>query len=198
MLLDGLTQKEIEEIYERSKLQLYDKDRFVFETNDQPTHLNLLVEGEVCICDYDENGNKKIITIIDQKGDVFGEVFLFMNAPYYGHFALTMTTTQVLRIPKNVVYGHVKLMFKFASVFATKAFLLNQRVHLLSCATLRDKIMLYLKYYCDKNHTLYLNQTRDEWADFLNVKRPSLSRELMKMQEEQILTVEGKKITLHS
>jgi CRP-like cAMP-binding protein len=38
--------------------------------------------------------------------------------------------------------------------------------------------------------------SRQEMADFLNAARPSLSRELMRMQNDGLITVEGRKITV--
>jgi CRP-like cAMP-binding protein len=35
-------------------------------------------------------------------------------------------------------------------------------------------------------------------ADFLNTARPSLSRELMRMQNDGLITVEGRKITVRN
>ena len=37
---------------------------------------------------------------------------------------------------------------------------------------------------------------RQEMADYLNATRPSLSRELMKMQDEGMLSVSGRQITV--
>ena len=43
-----------------------------------------------------------------------------------------------------------------------------------------------------------VSMSRQEMADFLNTARPSLSRELMRMQNDGLLTVEGRKITVRN
>jgi CRP-like cAMP-binding protein len=43
-----------------------------------------------------------------------------------------------------------------------------------------------------------VSMSRQEMADFLNTARPSLSRELMRMQNDGLITVEGRKITVRN
>ena len=44
--------------------------------------------------------------------------------------------------------------------------------------------------------SMSVSMSRQEMADFLNAARPSLSRELMRMQNDGLITVEGRKITI--
>ena len=49
---------------------------------------------------------------------------------------------------------------------------------------------------CEGNYSRKLIMTREEMAQTLNVARPSLSRELMKMSKEGLIRVEGRKISV--
>ena len=70
-----------------------------------------------------------------------------------------------------------------------KAYYLNQKIQIISCATLRQKIAKILLEYDKAGESPAITMNREEMADFLNVARPSLSRELMRMQEEGLVKV---------
>ncbi len=75
------------------------------------------------------------------------------------------------------------------SILAQKAYLLNQKVQMLSSGSLRQKIAKILLKNCRSDGKVLISMNREEMADFLNAARPSLSRELMKMQEEGLIKI---------
>jgi CRP-like cAMP-binding protein len=79
-------------------------------------------------------------------------------------------------------------------ILANKAFFLNRKLQILSSTTLRQKIAKTILQHPAPDGTLQLSITREAFADYLGVARPSLSRELMKMKKEGMLTLDGKKI----
>lgn len=72
---------------------------------------------------------------------------------------------------------------------AEKAMDLNKRVDYLTIKSIRSKVSTYLLEAYEHNHEAYFHtpMKRNELADFLNVTRPSLSRELTKMKEEGLI-----------
>ena len=196
MIFDNISKQELDTIYKKSTTKTYKKDAIIFSDYDKPMHINVLLEGSLNICDFSEDGKRIIITSICEFGDIFGEVFLFVGTPFYEHTAMANEATKILKIPKDLIYQNTKLTQNLMSIFAKKAYFLNKKVNLLSCPTLREKILLYIKYNKKGNDVFYLDKTKDELADFLNVARPSLSRELIKMQKDGVISVNGKKITI--
>ena len=80
---------------------------------------------------------------------------------------------------------------------ARKNLILNQKVRILSQKSLRDRILIYLGTLPkDKNGFVKIPFTQTALAEYLGVNRSALSRELGRMQDEELLTVEGKKINL--
>ena len=49
---------------------------------------------------------------------------------------------------------------------------------------------------CDGNNMIQVSMTREQLADFLGVTRPSLCRELMKMQKDGLITVSRRVIRI--
>lgn len=187
--LFGLTQEEVSALRKIAPVSIYEPQETIFHSGEDACHLHILIEGAVCICNFDEQGNKKVITNIEQEEDMFGEVFLFLPLKVFEHDAIATCTTKVWKIPEAVLQDYPCIYKSLMRVFAQKAYVLNRKVRILSCSTLREKLMRFMEYNQDINGIVELNQGREELAAYLNVARPSLSRELMKMQEEGLIVI---------
>jgi CRP-like cAMP-binding protein len=67
---------------------------------------------------------------------------------------------------------------------------LNQKIELLMLKGMKEKIATYLLSERQRhgNDSFNLPMNRNELADYLNVSRPSMSRELSRMQAQGLLT----------
>jgi len=70
----------------------------------------------------------------------------------------------------------------------------HQKVQILSCTSLRQKIAKVLLKNCAPNGKVMLSINSEELADFLNTALPSLSRELMNMQEDGLIRIQKRDI----
>lgn len=185
-----------------SKLVAYEKDQPIFFQQDRPQKLFILVEGSVAICRDTVSGQRSRITTISQPGELFGEVFLFLNKQEYDNYAVAVSPSKVLQMPKEYLFRscgkncdyHKLLISNMLSVLAQKAYYLNQKLQIMASPTLRQKISKLLLQNASADGTVTLRMNREELADFLNTARPSLSRELMKMQADGLLRIDGKRI----
>lgn len=184
-----------------SILQNFEKEQYIFMLQDEPNRIYILVEGVVNICRDSVDGKRNIITTISQSGDLFGEVFLFIDKKTYDNYAIAVTDAVILSMPKEYLYNncernckfHVLLISNMLSVLAKKAYFLNQKLDIVSSQTLRQKICKLFLNHVSKEGVIELGMNREELADFLNVARPSLSRELMKMREDGLIEIKKKK-----
>ena len=53
---------------------------------------------------------------------------------------------------------------------------------------------VYLLGILDEDRRMALNTTREELADYLGTARPSLSRELGRMQDDGIIRLDGREV----
>ena len=81
-------------------------------------------------------------------------------------------------------------------ILSEKAFFLNQKLLILSSRSLRQKIAYYLLLQKEEGDAVQLGLNRESLADYLGTTRPSLSREMMRMEEEGYIQVEKDVITL--
>jgi Mn-dependent DtxR family transcriptional regulator len=75
-------------------------------------------------------------------------------------------------------------------ILAGKAYYLNNKLQLLTSGSLRQKIAKYLMDNCNNKKYVKLTMNREQLSAYLNVTRPSLSRELIKMQEDGLIEVD--------
>ena len=198
-LFRGMTEGEIELCLKESRADIlgFRKDEMIFKQGDRPRYITMLVEGSVAIGNDSLSGKRSIVGMFSNPGDLFGEVFLFLNHKEYNNYACATSSSKILEIPKeyltNVGENSTALQNKMFSnlltIFAERTFYLNNRLQVLSCATLKQKIARFILQNMNERDRVTLKMSREEFADFLNTARPSLSRELMKMQDDGLIKV---------
>lgn len=203
------TQDEILSLIEEkdTDIKRYEKGSFIFEEDDTPDKLYVLVEGYVEVSKMTFSGKKILITTIENPGDMFAEVYMFMGKGKYDMSAQAVEESVVLsvscdffeNISHNIKAGVLaKIRKNLMSIFAMKAYNLSGKVRLLGCGSIREKIALYLIENQTASGQITKNPSREELSDYLNVTRPSLSRELGNMEKEGIIKLDGRKIIIVS
>lgn len=180
----------------------YEKGEMVFTEKDVPKRLPILLDGSVRIGHDSVDGNRTIVETYEDTGDIFSDVELFLGNKKYGMFAQASAGTRVVFLKKEFMTHtcdkncghHNKLINNLLIIFAKTAQELNQRVDILTCPTLRQKIAKALMVHCKEGTTKALDMTLEEFAEYLGVTRPSISRELMKMQDEGLVKISGRKL----
>jgi CRP-like cAMP-binding protein len=205
-LFMGMTESDIERCLKCSGAEVltYEKEELLFLQSDAPCKLMILLEGAIAICNDSVSGKRSIVTTVNQAGELFGEVFLFLNKHAYDHYAQAVTSSRVLTMPREFFFRtcgkqctyHAQLISNMLAILAQKAYYLNQKLQIMSCATLRQKITKVLLRNLSNDGRVTLSMNREELADFLNTARPSLSRELMKMQEDGLIQMKKKEILI--
>ena len=84
---------------------------------------------------------------------------------------------------------HNSLVSNMLGVVSERAMVLSKKMEYISIKTMRSKLctLIYEQYLKRKTATLTLPMNRQQLADFLNVSRPSMSRELSRMRDEGII-----------
>ena len=208
-LCKEFTQDELLSLLEENNTEIkkYEKGSFAFEEGDVPDRLYVLIYGLVEVSKLTFSGKKILITTIENPGDMFAEVYMFMGKSKYDMSAQTGEESLILSISseffENISYNTnalaaEKIRKNLMSIFAMKAYNLSGKVRLLGCGSIREKISLYLIENQTPSGEIAKNPSREELADYLNVTRPSLSRELGNMEKEGIIRLDGRKIVIVS
>lgn len=174
----------------------YDKNEFIINSGDTINEFGLVLEGEVIITKENVNGDRVVMSLIKKSG-LFGEMFVFSSRKTWPVTVMAQSPCKILFITNSSLITkcgkncswHTSLLQNFIKVISDKGLMLNKKVEYLSLKSIRGKISLYLidQYKVSKNTTLTIPLKRNELADFLNVSRPSLSREMCAMRDEGII-----------
>ncbi len=205
-LFAEMSESEIERVLTCSgaTIKTIDKNDIIFDQHDIPKYLFVLIKGSVAVCKDSISGKRGIVTVIERPGDIFGEIYLFLPKNEYDFYTLVTQQAEVMLIPReffsstcsNKCNYHSKLIENMMGILAQKAYYLGHKLQILSSGSLRQKISKYLLDNCDSSGSIKMKMNREVFADYLIVARPSLSRELLRMQDEGLIDVDGKHIKI--
>lgn len=196
-LFKNLTEKDLKILEENIKIEekTYEKGSYIFNQGDIKGDLYFLIEGSILVAKFDSNGKRSIIQTFDNKG-IFGEVYAYLNEPF-DFSALVQKKSKILVIKefRNLINEFMPKSFliNYINLISKKCLVLSQKNQITNQFTLRQKIANFLLIE-EENNKIKLKQTREELADFLSTTRPSLSRELSNMADENIIKISGKDI----
>lgn len=101
------------------------------------------------------------------------------------------------RCSSTCVFNH-QLLLNLTNRIVTQNLFTNLKLQILSQKSLRDKIMVYLySIQPDENNIRIIPFSQTSLAEFLNVNRSALSRELGRMQDENIIQLNGRNCIIY-
>lgn len=174
----------------------YKKGEYIALVDEKFQGIGVVLSGEVAILKENYSGNRTILTVLEG-GDTFGEVAAFTGDGVWPSSVQAQSESCVIFInPEKIINYcgnacsfHKIILGNLVTIIAEKAQLLHKKVGYLSVKSTRGRVSKYLidKYKKTGKIMFSLGINREELADFLNITRPSLSRELCKMRDEGII-----------
>jgi CRP/FNR family transcriptional regulator, dissimilatory nitrate respiration regulator len=163
----------------------------------EPLHgVGVVLSGEAEIVHENAAGSKSLIAIAPQ-GSTFGEVAAFAGQTVWPSTVTARKDSVLLFMPPDRFLGncpracgfHKVLIQNMLQILSEKAIRLNRKVEYLEIKGIRQKLCAYLleQRKLSGTNTFILPMNKNELADYLNVSRPSMSRELGKLRDEGLL-----------
>lgn len=179
-----------------AKIVDYSKNDIILLNGNKIKDIGIVLKGQVQVVKEDFFGNRNILANIE-KGNIFGEVFVFANSKNTPVTVYSNTESTILFINYNKIISpcekacgfHNKLIYNMLHILAIKNFELNQKIEYMSKRSIREKLLAYLSSEAQKNgsNKFSISYNRQELADFLSVDRSALSKELSKLRDENFL-----------
>lgn len=174
----------------------FKKDEFIIEAGRATNYFGILLEGSARSIKWDASGKLVIVTMVE-KGGAIG-VFLAASEGRVSPLSVQATSdSTVMTIPfsriitrcKKYCPHHEKLLQNFISLIAEKGLELHERINCLLEPTVRDKILTYLSKISreQQSRIIILPINRNIMAEYLNVERSALSRELSRMKKDGLI-----------
>lgn len=178
------------------RIKHYEKGENIVYKGQPFQHIGVLVEGETAVIKENVLGQRNIIELLNI-GDVFGEMAAFSKRAEWYFTVQAQKTSKIIFIPKGRIIGecdklchcHRVLIENFLSVLSERGLYLDKKIEYLTIKSISGKICSYLfdQYQLNDKTSFDIPLNRNELADFLNVSRPTLSRELAKLKEQNII-----------
>ncbi len=186
--------------YLEASVRSYDKEELIQRLGEPLIYSGIVLDGTVEGSFISENFNKINMNHFTT-GRSFGEALACVKTPHspIQLKALTNCTVLLLNLsrileglPEDCAY-HTTLATNMIQILASQNVFSNLKLRIMSQKSLRDRILIYLHSLVpDKNGNLKIPFSQTALAEFLGVNRSALSRELGHMQDEGIITVDGK------
>lgn len=205
-IFHGITEEEYRELDAAgcTRRAVYDKESTVFRAGDRTTELGILLSGELYIENTDLWGNRIILHHISV-GEAFAETYALSRIPMMADvitsrdsLILFLDLEKLLDRKNSSRSWHMKFLQNLLQLSAAKNIAWSGRMLCISSRHIRTRIMTYLSAEAVRlgSREVVIPFNRQQMADYLNVDRSALSRELGKMQEEGILSFRKNKFLL--
>lgn len=179
----------------------YKKGEIVFSEDELCLNLSLILNGSVEIQKIDESG--KVLTIAHFKsGDLFGELLIFGDINNYPMNVIANEDTILMHISKNSILKLCQLdmdfLYEYLRTISNKAQVLSSKLKEVTLKTIRQRIIEFLlhEYTVHGDKIIPLYMSKKIWAEKMGVQRPSLSRELIKMKQENLIDYDKVSVTI--
>lgn len=176
----------------------YEKDETILYAGNVSEHMGLVLEGSVTIESNDVWGNRTILSHIE-KGGTFAETYaLLEDEPMLVDvIANEKSNILFLRIgslnllQQDISPWRVKLIGNLLRISSQKNLHLTGRSFHTAPKSIRGRVMAYLNSVSLQKNKIDFDIPfdRQQLADYLNVERSALSRELSNMQQDGLIIV---------
>ena len=191
--------------YLEPKVKKYKKDEVITFAEQSRDGIGIVAKGKVAITRESFSGNRVILDII-RTGDFLDEAVVFSYSTKFPPTIVTLEDSCLFFLPLDKLVGdcnntnicHNILMSNLLKIFSNYTSLLNKKIDYLSIKNIREKLSIYLMdlYRRTGSPNLIIPMKRHELADYLNISRPALSREMSLMRNENIIDFNGRSIII--
>lgn len=188
-----------------AKKQHFKKNNLIYELGKPIDKIGLVISGNANVIKEDFWGNRTILTQL-KKGNIFGEVMSFQKNKNPNINVEVSKKSEILFLDFKKIFDsdevlesyNKKLVLNMFSIVTKKSVLLTEKIEHITKKSIREKVFSYLSAYSFKceNDSFKIPFNRQELADYLSVERTALSRELSKMQEENLISFKNNEFKL--
>ena len=196
-----LNTEQIARIAEHSQIIDFPKGTSIFNRGDAAVGLYILLEGQLKLGVTSPQGTEKIISIVSP-GESFGEAILFLERQF-PVYAQAILDSQVLLVPKNLIFSMLDHdpMFarKMLAGLSIRMHQLVQDIEMLSLQSCTQRFIGYLLQIsadAPDASNITLPASKTTIASLLNLTPETLSRTLAKLQQLDLIEVNGKDVTI--
>lgn len=200
-LFNSITAVELEQILEKTRHQTkkYKEGEVIIFQNSVCEYFYFLYKGHANASRITPSGKYMIVEEL-KAPRVLAPAFIFGNNSRFPVTVNAVQECQVLSIPKKdflfLLQKKSQILQNFIGVISQQVIYLSEKLKLTDM-TLKEKIATYILSHCPEGEKLFtLTYTQQKLADLFGVARTSLARTFALMEQEGILSIKNRTITI--
>ena len=187
----------------RTHTYTYKKNQDILSTFKSDNIIGIVLEGSCQIKRNYYNGNRINVETLE-KDNIFSTNISSLNSNEFSIIAKEKTIILSIDYNELIDNTHIKKLYycqfikNLFEILNEKIKEKNERIRILSCKGIRNKLLEYFTIEQEKHHSKYihLESTFSNLANDLAIDRSAMTRELKYLKEEGFIEIKGKRITI--
>jgi CRP-like cAMP-binding protein len=200
-LFNGLPEDQIKAIHHITIEKRFNKGEMIFSEGDEAKGFFVVADGRVKVYKVSSEGKEQILHIFEP-GQPFGEVPVFSGQRFPAN-AQTIAKSHLLFFPRtafvNLITDNPSLALNMLAILSKKLRRFTFQIENLSLKEIPARLASYLIYLANEQsnaESVTLNISKGQLASLLGTIPETLSRIFAKLSTQNLIRVEGPKITL--
>jgi len=200
-LFSELTESQLDRVRRHSHITDMVEGEVLFFQGDNATNFYLVLSGRIKLFRISPDGKEKVVEIMET-GATFAEALMFMDQPHYPVSATAIGPSRVIGINgkdfKAMLRESIDTCFLLLGGMSRRLHGLIREIDALSLDTGTVRTVSYLLNQAPTDNDCFeLNIAKSVIASRLSVKPETFSRILKNLHEQEIVSIDGRKVTIH-
>ena len=182
-------------------IQCYDKGEIIFRLMEPAKRIGIILEGRVEAQKSFPNGSQVNVSV-RVPGEMIGPAAVFSKSQRYPCDVVSLEPVTVMMFRKDdllkLMQKNVRILENFTSEIASATYMLQQRIELFSYNGIAQKAAFWMLTQARQTgkDKVRIPGSVSKWAMLMNVSRPSLHRELKRMEDVGIISYDSPNIDI--
>ena len=194
-LFAGIPAKELRDDLESTPhhIQCYDKGETIFFLMEEALRVGIVLEGHVQAQKAFPNGSQVNVSLRGP-GEAIGPAAVFSAARKYPCDVVATEPVTVMMFRRedllHLMQKDIRILENLTTEIASATYMLQQRLELLSYNGIAQKAAFWLLTQARQTgkDRVMIPESVSKWAMMMNVSRPSLHRELKKLDDQGVIS----------
>ena len=194
-LFAGIPAKELRDDLEAvpHHIQCYDKGETILLLMEEANRIGIILEGRVQAQKLFPNGSQVNVSV-RIPGEMIGPAAVFSKNRHYPCDVVAIEPCTIMMFRREdillLMQRDIRILENFTTEIASATYMLQQRLELLSYSGIAQKAAFYLLIQARQTgkNQIRIPESVSNWAMTMNVSRPSLHRELKKLESQKIIS----------
>ena len=200
-LFSALSEEQLDRVRRHAHITDMVEGESLFFQGDEVSSFYLLMSGRIKLYRVSPEGKEKVVEIVEP-GVAFAEALMFLDRPNYPVTATAIAPSRVIGINcrefKKMLSESVDTCFLLLGEMSFRLRSLIREIDTLSLDTGTVRTVSYLLSQAPEDSDSYqLQVAKSVIASRLSVKPETFSRILKNLHEQNIVTIEGRNVTIH-